>query len=53
MLVVIDKVLDFIGGMNMFELVLQFMDESIVKGIFKYLKELGVFVILVDVVVCG
>jgi hypothetical protein len=39
---VIDKALDFIGGMNTSEPVPQSMDESTAKGILKYLKELGV-----------
>ena len=39
---VIDKALDFIGGMNTSEPVPQSMDESTAKGILKYLHELGV-----------
>ncbi len=35
---VIDKALDFIGGMNTSEPVPQSMDESTAKGILKYLK---------------
>ena len=37
---VIDKALDFIGGMNTSEPVPQSMDESTAKGILKYLKEI-------------
>ncbi len=36
---VIDKALDFIGGMNTSEPVPQSMDESTAKGILKYLKD--------------
>ena len=39
---VIDKALDFIGGMNTSVPTPHPMDESTAKGIFKYLKELGV-----------
>ena len=39
---VIDKALDFIGGMNTSEPVPQSMDETTAKRILKYLKELGV-----------
>ncbi|MBV8871244.1 MAG: DUF1889 family protein [Metakosakonia sp.] len=39
---VIDKALDFIGGMNTSASTPHSMDESTVKGMFKYLKELGV-----------
>lgn len=38
---VIDKALDFIGGMNTSEPVPQSMDESTAKGILNYLHELG------------
>jgi len=38
---VIDKALDFIGGMNTSEPVPQSMDESTAKGILNYLNELG------------
>lgn len=51
MFVVIDKVLDFIGVMDVLVLILSLMNESMVKGIFKYLKELGVFVSVVDIMV--
>lgn len=50
MFVVIDKVLDFIGVMDVLVLILSLMNESMVKGIFKYLKELGVFVSVVDII---
>jgi hypothetical protein len=39
---VIEKALDFIGGMNTSASTPHSMDESTVKGMFKYLKELGV-----------
>ncbi|WP_411752778.1 DUF1889 family protein [Serratia sp. (in: enterobacteria)] len=39
---VIDKALDFIGGMNTSVPTPHPMDESTAKGIFKYLRELGV-----------
>lgn len=39
---VIDKALDFIGGMNTSVSEPQSMDESTAKGMLKYLKELGV-----------
>lgn len=39
---VIDKALDFIGGMNTSLSEPQSMDESTAKGMLKYLKELGV-----------
>jgi hypothetical protein len=39
---VIDKALDFIGGMNTSASTPHSMDESTVKGMFKYLKDLGV-----------
>ncbi|WMY72728.1 DUF1889 family protein [Buttiauxella selenatireducens] len=39
---VIDKALDFIGAMNTSSSAPHPMDESTAKGIFKYLKELGV-----------
>ncbi|MBL5884964.1 hypothetical protein D3C76_1388370 [compost metagenome] len=38
---VIEKALDFIGGMDTSASVPHSMDESTAKGIFKYLKELG------------
>lgn len=41
---VIEKALDFIGGMNTSASTPQSMDESTAKGIFKYLNELGVTV---------
>ncbi|HBW2201104.1 DUF1889 family protein [Klebsiella pneumoniae] len=50
---VIDKALDFIGGMNTSEPVPQSMDESTAKGILKYLKELGVPVTPADVAARG
>ena len=46
---VIDKALDFIGGMNTSEPVPQSMDESTAKGILNYLKELGTPVSSTDV----
>lgn len=39
---VIEKALDYIGGMNTSATTPDSMDESTAKGIFKYLKELGV-----------
>lgn len=42
MAAVIDKALDFIGGMNTSVSEPQTMDESTIKGILKYLKELGI-----------
>ncbi|RJT23604.1 DUF1889 family protein [Buttiauxella izardii] len=39
---VIEKALDYISGMNTSASTPQPMDESTVKGMFKYLKELGV-----------
>ncbi len=39
---VIDKALDFIGGMDTSASAPQSMDESTAKGMFKYLKEIGV-----------
>lgn len=39
---VIDKALDFIGGMNTSASTPHSMDESTAKGMFKYLKDLGV-----------
>ncbi len=50
---VIDKALDFIGGMNTSEPVPQSMDESTAKGILKYLKELGVPATPADVAARG
>ena len=41
MAAVIDKALDFIGGMNTSVSEPQSMDESTIKGMLKYLKELG------------
>jgi hypothetical protein len=38
----IDKALDFIGGMNTTASVPDPMDESTTKGMFSYLKQLGV-----------
>lgn len=42
MAAVIDKALDFIGGMNTAVSEPQSMDESTIKGMLKYLKELGI-----------
>lgn len=42
MAAVIDKALDFIGGMDTSVHEPQSMDESTIKGMLKYLKELGV-----------
>ena len=53
MAAVIDKALDFIGGMNTSEPVPQSMDESTAKGILKYLKELGVPATPADVAARG
>lgn len=39
---VIDKALDFIGAMDVSAPTPSSMNESTAKGIFKYLKELGV-----------
>lgn len=50
---VIDKALDFIGGMNTSASVPHSMDESTAKGIFKYLKELGVPATSEDVIARG
>ena len=50
---VIDKALDFIGGMNTSEPVPQSMDESTAKGILKYLKELGVPASVADITARG
>ncbi|MFV0260954.1 MAG: DUF1889 family protein [Kluyvera sp.] len=50
---VIDKALDFIGGMNTSEPVPQSMDESTAKGILKYLKELGVPASAADITARG
>lgn len=50
---VIDKALDFIGGMNTSESVPQSMDESTAKGILKYLKELGVPASAADITARG
>lgn len=50
---VIDKALDFIGGMNTSELVPQSMDESTAKGILKYLHDLGVTVSAADITARG
>ncbi|MRT12307.1 DUF1889 family protein [Enterobacteriaceae bacterium RIT711] len=46
---VIEKALDYIGGMNTSASTPHSMDESTAKGIFKYLKELGVPVSAEDV----
>ncbi|WP_074388670.1 DUF1889 family protein [Buttiauxella noackiae] len=46
---VIEKALDYIGGMNTSASTPHSMDESTAKGIFKYLKELGVPVSAADV----
>ena len=43
---VIDKALDFIGAMDVSAPTPSSMNESTAKGIFKYLKELGVPLIL-------
>lgn len=50
---VIEKALDFIGGMGISEPVPGTMDESTAKGIFKYLKELGVPASADDVIARG
>lgn len=50
---VIDKALDFIGGMNTSEPVPQSMDESTAKGILKYLKDLGVPASAADITARG
>lgn len=50
---VIEKALDFIGGMNTSEPVPQSMDESTAKGILKYLKELGVPASAADITARG
>ena len=50
---VIDKALDFIGGMNTSEPVPQSMDESTAKGILKYLNELGTPVSAADITARG
>ena len=50
---VIDKALDFIGGMNTSEPVPQSMDESTAKGILKYLKVLGVPASAADITARG
>jgi len=42
MAAVIDKALDFIGGMDTSASEPHSMDESTIKGMLKYLKELGV-----------
>ena len=42
MAAVIDKALDFIGGMDTSVAEPHSMDESTIKGMLKYLKELGV-----------
>ncbi|MFP2516696.1 MULTISPECIES: DUF1889 family protein [Buttiauxella] len=50
---VIEKALDYIGGMNTSASTPDSMDESTTKGIFKYLKELGVPVSAADVTARG
>lgn len=49
MLAVIDKALDFIGAMDVLAPTLSLMNESTAKGIFKYLKELGVLASAADI----
>ena len=51
--VVIDKALDLIGEMNTSVPSPHPMDESTAKGIFKYLKELGIPVTSEDVITRG
>lgn len=46
---VIDKALDFIGAMDVSAPTPSSMNESTAKGIFKYLKELGVPAIAADI----
>ena len=50
---VVDKALDYIGGMNTSVSVPHSMDESTAKGMFKYLKELGVPASAADVTARG
>ncbi|HCB1499556.1 DUF1889 family protein [Klebsiella sp. RHBSTW-00484] len=50
---VIDKALDFIGGMNTSASVPHSMDESTAKGILKYLNELGTPASAADVMARG
>ncbi|VEC01054.1 Domain of uncharacterised function (DUF1889) [Cedecea lapagei] len=49
----IDKALDFIGGMNTSASVPHPMDESTAKGMFRYLKQLGVPASAADVTARG
>lgn len=49
----IDKALDFIGGMNTTASVPDPMDESTAKGMFRYLKQLGVPATAADVTARG
>lgn len=50
---VIDKALDFIGGMNTSVSAPHSMDESTAKGMFKYLRDLGVPASAADVTARG
>lgn len=50
---VINKALDFIGGMNTSVSTPHPMDESTAKGMFKYLKELGVPASVADITARG
>ena len=50
---VIEKALDFIGGMNTSASTPHSMDESTAKGIFKYLNELGVPASAADITARG
>ena len=50
---VIDKALDYIGAMNTSVSAPQPMDESTAKGMFKYLKDLGVPASAADVTARG
>ena len=47
---VIDKALDFIGAMDVSAPTPSSMNESTAKGIFKYLKELGVPASAADII---
>ena len=53
MAAVIDKALDFIGGMDTSVAEPHSMDESTIKGMLKYLKELGVSTNATDITVRG
>ncbi len=50
---VIDKALDFIGAMDVSAPTPSSMNESTAKGIFKYLKELGVPASAADITARG